>query len=271
MVIADGPRSEQEREKCERTRQVIETVDWDCEVWRNYSETNLGCKRRISSGLDWVFENYEEAIILEDDCLPNHSFFRFCSDLLERYRHDERISCISGNNFQFGRQRGNYSYYFSCFTHIWGWATWRRAWKNYDVGIKLWPELKSTSWLFGILGNKAYVNYWVDIFDKVYSGEIDTWDYQWLFTNWAQNGLTIIPQENLVSNIGFGKDATHPTSRENRSLNIPHGDIDFPLNHPPYVIREYEADIFTMRNSYLIDSTNVIFKILNRFHLQSIM
>jgi hypothetical protein len=129
LVVADGPRSTRpgEAEKCAATRAIIDQVDWECEVLTNYSDVNLGCRHRVSSGLDWVFEQVEEAIILEDDCLPHPTFFRFCEELLEWYRHDHRIVAISGDNFQNGHQSGEFSYYFSRYVHIWGWATWRRG------------------------------------------------------------------------------------------------------------------------------------------------
>jgi hypothetical protein len=144
LVVADGSRFDRadETELCAQTRAVIKQVDWDCQVLTNFSETNLGCKRRVSSGLNWVFETVEEAIILEDDCLPHPTFFPFCETLLDYYRHDSRIMNISGENFQFGRQRTQDSYYFSRYNHCWGWASWRRAWNNYDVEMQLWSVIK---------------------------------------------------------------------------------------------------------------------------------
>jgi hypothetical protein len=243
LVVADGPRSDQpgDREKCDAARAVIDRVDWDCNVLKNYSDENLGCRRRVSSGLDWVFDTLEEAIILEDDCLPHPTFFRFCEELLEFYRDDERIMMISGDNFQFGRKRTPYSYYFSLYTHIWGWASWRRAWKHYDVEMKLWPEIKNGSWLHDLLLDRRAIKYWTKTFQRVYEGKIDTWDYSWTFACWSQNGLTILPNENLISNIGFREDGTH-TASSTRTANMPTKDLDFPLKHPPFVIRDVHAD-----------------------------
>jgi hypothetical protein len=138
LVIADGPRSERqgEAEKCSQARSIIDRVNWDCEILTNFSEINLGCKVRVSSGIDWVFEHVEEAIILEDDCLPDPTFFRYCQVMLDHYRNDQRIGMISGDNFQNGIKRNMDSYYFSRYVHIWGWATWRNRWQNYyDVNI----------------------------------------------------------------------------------------------------------------------------------------
>ena len=207
LVVADGPRPDRqgEAEQCDATRHIIERVDWDCQVLTNYSNAHLGCKRRVSSGLDWVFGTVDEAIILEDDCLPHPSFFRFCQELLQRYRDDERIAQIGGVNFQRGRRRTDYSYYFSRYAHIWGWASWRRAWRHYDVALKAWPLIRNGSWLGDMLGNPKEVRYWQDIFQAVFDEKIDTWDYQWLFASWLQNALTVLPSVNLVSNIGFGE------------------------------------------------------------------
>jgi hypothetical protein len=249
LVIADGPRDgrEGEAEKCMAARAIIERVDWDCEVLTNYSDVNMGCKRRVSSGLSWVFEEVEEAIVLEDDCLPHPSFFPFCEELLERYRADERVMAISGDNFQFGLRRTPYSYYYTRYVHIWGWASWRRAWRHYDVSMKLWSELRATDWLAYIMGQEDMAAYWREIFELVYEGRIDTWDYQWVFACWAQNALTVSPEVNLISNIGFGDEATHTHAggSDNRMANLPTVQMDFPLQHPPYMMRHNDADRFT--------------------------
>jgi hypothetical protein len=144
LLIADGPRPDREEEadRCAATRAIVDQVNWDCQVLKNYADCNLGCKKRVSSGLDWVFRNVEEAIILEDDCLPHPTFFRFCQEMLEKYRSDTRIMQICGFNALYEQQSLPYSYYFSKFGPIWGWASWRRAWEHYDVDMKLWPLVK---------------------------------------------------------------------------------------------------------------------------------
>lgn len=268
LIVADGPREDQsgEAEKCAAVRAIVEQVDWDCQVLNNYSDTNLGCRKRVASGLDWVFNMVDEAIILEDDCLPDTTFFRFCQELLERYRTDERVMTISGNNFQFGRRRTEYSYYFSRYAHLWGWATWRRAWKFYDVDMKLWPDIQDGSWLFDILGTRRVeiqegqyqvdvmrsigtVLYWHNIFEYTYKGWIDTWDYQLVFTSWLQNGLHILPNTNLVSNIGFGPEATH-TKVMTQCANVPITAMEYPLNHPPFIIRDSWADDYSQATHF---------------------
>ncbi|WP_255427214.1 methyltransferase domain-containing protein [Sphaerospermopsis sp. LEGE 00249] len=245
LVVADGPRAEKlgEAEKCAATRAIINQIDWECEVLTNYSNVNLGCRKRVSSGLDWIFEQVEEAIILEDDCLPHPTFFRYCQELLEKYRDDQRVMMISGDNFQFGRKRTEDSYYFSRYGHVWGWASWRRAWTKYDDSMAIWPRLKNNGWLSKVLGNEQAVSYWTQIFQAVYDG-FNTWDYIWLFTLWANNGLTILPHVNLVSNIGFGS-GTHTTMSNSPLANMSVEAMTFPLQHPLVINRNSEADNFT--------------------------
>ncbi|MCC5665177.1 glycosyltransferase family 2 protein [Nostoc sp. CHAB 5784] len=254
FVIADGPRTdrENEAEKCEATRAIIERVDWECEVIKNYSDINLGCAKRVSSGLDWVFNNVEETIILEDDCIPHPTFFRFSEELLEKYRNDTRVATISAQNLQFGRKRTNYSYYFSRYNHCWGWASWRRAWQHYDLTIKLWKEVQAENLLHDILVDPKAVSYWQRIFQSVYNNPTGiTWDYQWTFACWMQGSLSIIPNVNLISNVGVGADATHFTSNQEFSfINMSMQAMEFPLKDPPFIVRNLEADNFTQKTVY---------------------
>lgn len=249
LVVADGPRNEAEAELCQKARAVTEQIDWDCEVLRNYAEVNLGCRKRVSSGLDWAFEQVEEAIILEDDCLPCSSFFEFCQQLLEKYRHDERIMHIGGNNFWCSRTDLQYSYYFSTYSHIWGWASWRRAWKYYDVEMKSWTgfihQYNLSDWFSPNEAERRRL-----IWESMYKGKIDTWDYQWLFSILCQNGLAILPKNNLVSNLGFRDDATHTKSSDQPHANLETKNLVLPLSHPPYVVRDYVADrMYEAKNS----------------------
>lgn len=260
LVIADGPRSDRlnETEKCNQVRDIIKTVDWECKVLTNYSDTNLGCKNRISSGLNWVFDIVEEAIILEDDCLPHPSFFLFCEELLDRYRYDERIASISGQNVQLRPDNTGYSYYFSRYPHIWGWATWRRAWKNFDIEIKQWALVKNTKWLDNFLTDKWVAYYWRKIFNNCYSGNITTWDYQWTFACWINNHLSITSSVNLVSNIGHIGESTHTSNANSRYANLSAEEVSFPLHHPPDIIRNIEADNITNKEFFKISFPNFI-------------
>ena len=188
LVIADGPRENKvnEAEKCQQCRDIIKKVDWECEVLTNYSDVNLGCKTRVSSGLDWVFENVEEAIILEDDCLPDVGFFRFCQEMLLRYRGQDRVMAISGTNILYGTEKisdsvEDESYYFSNVTGIWGWATWKRAWEKYDINMKSWPKIKESKILYNVFNDRT-AEFWTKVFQDTYDGKISTWDYQWCYT-----------------------------------------------------------------------------------------
>ncbi len=222
-----------------------------CKIKKNYADINLGCRQRVSSGLEWVFQEVEEAIILEDDCLPHSTFFRFCEELLDRYRGDERICQISGVNFQNRYNRMKYSYFFSKYNYIWGWASWRRAWKGYDVKMKKWPEVRKGKWLANILGDPLFVPYWQYVFDKVYRGEINSWAYPWTFYCWMQNRMAILPATNLIANLGIGKDSTHTKGgrlfKHNKVT-----PMTFPLIHPPNITCDTDADRFTEIHRHLI-------------------
>ena len=204
FLIADGPRPDhpEDAAKCAAARAAAECqIDWKCEVIKSYSDANLGCGQRPASGISWVFEQVEEAIILEDDCVPHPSFFRYCDELLERYRDDERVMQIAGNNAHFGARRGSDSYFFSRHNICaGGWASWRRAWKHFDYGMKLWPVLRQTGWLRSTVGNERAAEYWKKKFQEGYEGgsSVNYWDYQWTFACWAQHGLTVIPSVQIA-------------------------------------------------------------------------
>ena len=251
LVIADGARPDKpgESEKCAEARAIIDRVDWDCEVLKNYSDVNLGCKKRVSSGLDWVFSEVEEAIILEDDCLPHPSFFSYCENLLDYYRDDERIMAISGDNFQDGNQRTPYSYYFSKYNHCWGWATWRRAWKHWHFNPEKWIEFRDTGLIKFICDDSYEEKYWTQVFNTLFlEGKPNTWDYSWTFACWSQSGLTALPNVNLVSNIGFGSGGTH-TFGDSPLANMAVEDIG-EITHPPFVVRHIEGDLYTFDYHY---------------------
>jgi hypothetical protein len=196
-----------------------------------------------------IFEQVEEAIILEDDCLPDPSFFRFCQEMLERYRSDSRVGMISGDNFQIGREPVKESYYFSKYVHIWGWASWRDRWQTYDVNMAMWPQVRDQERLNDLVQEKAEVPYWKSIFERVHRGEIDTWDYQWCFANWAMGRVNILPSVNLISNIGFGADATH-TIASSPLAKLSTRPMIFPLKHPEVYARNREADLCSDRHCF---------------------
>lgn len=247
LVIADGPRADRpgEAEQCAATRAIIDDVDWDCEVHRNFAETNMTIRVRISSGLAWAFDLVDRAIILEHDCLPSQSFFDYCADLLDRYENDERVMMISGQNHLFGRAHTAESYYFSRYPHVmWGWATWRRAWANYDLNMTHWPEFRDRKLFDQYFRKMRERYYWESVFQyTVYNGRLDTWDYQWFYSMWANSGLCATPARNLVRNIGLDAQATHThTKYDSIYSSMSAAELDLPLSHPTTVIANSDKD-----------------------------
>jgi hypothetical protein len=247
FVACDGPNPTRpgEAEKVAATRAVIEhEIDWPCHIERLYSDVNQGCRLGVSRAISWFFEQVEEGIILEDDCVPHTDFFPYCTNLLERYRHDTRVWCISGNNFQNGQWRGDSSYYFSRYNHCWGWASWRRCWKHYDCNLSQWPALRDSGLLSTIFEDPLERDYWNCIWQRfVDIGEPDSWCYIWTFTCLANSGLTALPNRNLVSNVGFGEDATHTTGSPVQT-DIDHQGI-FETHDPRFIVRDTRADQYT--------------------------
>jgi hypothetical protein len=250
LVIADGPRADRpgEAEACRATRAIVERVDWKCEVATNFSDVNLGCGPRVVSGLDWVFSQVEEAIILEDDCVPAPSFFPFCQTLLERYRDDPRVMAISGDNFNGGQRRSPYSYYFSKYPYVWGWATWRRAWRHFDHGIPRWPEFRRSAKFAASCQDHGERRYWARRFDQVYGGSRDIWDYHWVHAMWLAGGLNVVPETNLVTNIGVGT-GTNVALEDDAVMNLPVRDL-WDIQHPPEVHVNEAADRYVYRFLY---------------------
>ncbi len=250
-VTADGPRkgNKNDLENCPKTREIIK-VDWDCEVIILYRDENLGCRNAVSNAITWFFNQEEKGIILEDDCLPDLSFFPYCAELLEKYENNEQIMLISGNNFQNGKKHGDASYYFSRYNHIWGWASWRRVWQNYDVDMKSFPEKKKDDFLKSIFPKSKARKYWLNRFERAYRGEINTWDYQWTYTIFSHNGISILPNVNLISNIGFGNQSTHTAKLNNKMANLPTTHLTFPLIHPNTIEINNEADDYTFKTIF---------------------
>lgn len=241
FLIADGPRNDEERVLCEQARAIVEGVDWPCEVMKNYAESNLGLRRRLASGLSWVFEQAEEAIILEDDCLPHPTFFRFCAELLERYRDEPRVMHIGGN-YYVRRPSSMESFYFTRFPHVWGWATWRRAWQYYDEPLDHWTDPKVRSKFLRAIPTHAERRFWTGTLDAVQQGHINTWDYQWTFSVILNDGLCINPTRNLVRNLGFGADASHTLNKDDPLAQLVAQEMTFPLIAPKEMKSDAKAD-----------------------------
>lgn len=238
-VAADGPREghEGEVERVAKAREIATAVDWPCEVKTLFREKNLGCKYGPSSGITWFFTHEEQGIILEDDCLPNQSFFWFCQELLDRYKDDFRVGGISGSNFQGGIKRGQGDYYFSIYNHIWGWATWASRWKQYQVELE---NIPNAEFLAKTFKKVKYRKYWEGVFWTMKRNPIDTWDYQWIFTLWSNGYVNAIPNTNLIINIGFRNDATH-TKHKPGFANLARAELS-DIRHPLEVRRDEGAD-----------------------------
>jgi hypothetical protein len=253
LVVADGPRVNypEDRAKVEETRKVIDEIDWQCEVLRNYSDVNMTCRKRIVTGLDWAFSIVEEAIILEDDTLPDQSFFPFCAELLERYRHNEEVAYIGGYQFFPDSSCVPDSYYFSIYGSIWGWATWRRAWQLNDDAMKDWPELKKSGWVNRIFPEEHISEFFEKTWDKMWEG-FDTWDYRWYFAIRRHNMLSVVPSFSMIENIGFGGSATHTTSQPPEYQLRKAKQMVFPLRHPGGVSSNTAADKILSDAAYFV-------------------
>jgi hypothetical protein len=249
FLIADGPRTDRpgEAEACAEVRRIVTALDWPCEVATNFSPSNMGCGRRMSSGIDWVFKNVDDAVLIEDDCLPSPQFFDFCRAMLERYRHDMRIGTVAGTNCMTRHAHFPGSYFFSRCPHVWGWAAWRRSWALYDYGMAKLAAAREARLLEAVMGHHDLARFWYDIFDNVQSGRVDTWDYQLFFTSFCNSWLNIIPAANLVSNIGHGPDATH-CREPSEFANLPLGELALPLQHPDFMVRCQKHDEFDERH-----------------------
>lgn len=246
FIAADGPRADNSTdvEKCKKTREIINEINWPCEVKTLFRDKNLGCGKGPANAISWLFQQEELGIILEDDCVPDKSFFFFCEELLERYRNDSRVMHIAGTNHNPEFVRDNsYSYFFSQVGHMWGWATWRRSWSLYDMGMDGYDEIIKKNYFKDIYPNPLIRKYMKKKFFETYSGKIKgVWDYQWEFTRLINSGLTIMPRNNLVHNIGFGEDATHTFSSNNYFKNAAVKPLEFPLQHPQFVIKDVQSE-----------------------------
>ena len=211
---------------------------------------NNGCRYNPPRGLTWLFEQVEQAIILEDDCVPDQTIFPYFTELLERYKDDERVMTIRGANFQ--HDNPNYScpesYYFSTMASPWGWASWRRAWQKYDIDMKSWPEIKEKHLLKNVLRDGAILDRYEYLYDQYYAGRISSWDGLWTLAHLINGGLSIVPKRNMVTNIGFDMRATHSKHANNAGANLPRYPMEFPLVHPKYVVPNAVNDAYTYKH-----------------------
>jgi len=242
FIIADGAKTREESLIVEETRSIVSNIEWECEVTKNFSDQHLGCGKRVLSGLEWLFSIVEEAIIIEDDIVANESFFRFCQELLYYYKDNEHIFTIGGCNIGFEGKNLKSSYFFSKFMNMWGWATWRRAFKNIDFSMTYWEKYRESKLFRSTLGHDPlWRRFWTNVGDQIRDNKIDTWDYQWIMSQLFQGGLSIVPAVNMVKNIGYGSIATHTVNQTNTiRARVQARDILFPLKHPD--AKEIRAD-----------------------------
>lgn len=250
FIAADGPRLDRigEDDLCKETRElVLQMIDWDCEVKTLFRESNLGCKLAVSGAINWFFEHVEEGIVLEDDCLPDLTFFNFCSQLLSYHRNDERVMHIGGACFL--PKPLESSYYYTKYTHIWGWATWRRSWAKYDSSMEIWNRIDKHSFLANTCETTRERKYWSDTFQMVAENEFDTWDHQWTFAVWLNEGIAIAPTINLISNIGFSDNATHTKNFDPVFANLKAYQLA-DMRHPKNVMINKSIDKYIFSNIY---------------------
>jgi hypothetical protein len=241
FIMADGPRSDRPEDvgRCQEVRAIVEAIDWPCQVRADFAPTNMGCGDRTISGLNWVFEHVDQVIFIEDDALPDLSFFPFCREMLQRFRDDQRIVTVRGVNLYPERPMA-YSYFFSSLFGSWGLALWRRSWQQFDPAMTLWPEARERSLLANVFPRPAHWRYWHRILDSCHRKQF-SWDYAFALSCWLQGGLTVVPARNLVRNIGFGADSTH-TKVDTGPGKLPLQTLELPLRHPPFVVADRAYD-----------------------------
>lgn len=244
FISADGPRKNRkhDEELCNQTKEIVSRVDWPCKVYKKFNSENLGCKKSVVSALNWFFDIVDEGIILEDDCLPNLSFFSFTESLLGKYRNDERIYQICGTNPLDEWNKNGSSYFFSYYGSIWGWATWKRAWNKVDIEMKLWKNKSVRKSISGLVADRLQYIYRKSIYDASFKNKIDAWSYAWSFARIINSGLSVVPSVNLIKNLGFGSDSSHTKSRKNAFSSQKIYSIKFPLKEPEYIIADRVFD-----------------------------
>lgn len=265
-IAGDGPNLNTNIDRLNEARAVAHLVDWDCEVKTLFQDENLGCGKAVSGAITWFFSLEAEGVILEDDCLPSQSFFKYVDELLEKYRHDYRVGVINGTNFINQSPNTFASYGFSKYVNVWGWASWRDRWSGYDQKLSKWPSLRNTFEPYVFCDSTEEAKHWQKTFSKVFEGRIDTWDYQWVLENWVNGRISITPSKNLVSNIGFGIAATHTIAHSEFANLISH-EIEFPLQHPDYVVRNRNYDIVCDKRVHRI---SLLKRILNNSNFRTI-
>lgn len=274
-LAADGPRAgkEGEKELCECTRnRILEQIDWECKVFTFFRDENAGCGKNNSEAISWMFTREKFGIIIEDDCLPCREFFRYCEELLPLYLNEEKVMQINGFNPASRRKEGN-GYTFSRYSQIWGWATWQRVWKKYDFRMEQWPQIRKSGKLkrifpFPEAGIHEYI--WNNFYRELRSGKTPrTWDYQWDLTVFANDGLCVVPEVNLVKNTGIGIEATNCLREDEELSSLAYGQLRFPLHHPPVIALDEKtnaADSARFMKQRWKGAKYKLFRFFNRFN-----
>ena len=231
---AARPQIAGEAEKVESVRAIIqEKIDWPCEIKTLYRTENQGLREGVSGAIDWFFEQESYGIVLEDDCVPDPSFFPFCAELLERYKDDEQIMHIGCSNLVEAHTEGlDSSYIFSRFSFVWGWAGWRRAWKKMSLSLEGLDAYRQSGHICQLIDNPWAQEYMMDKFQVTSRRENNSWAYAWFYSILKNNGLCIVPSVNLIQNTGVGEAGATNTTKQNTLARRPARQMNFPLRHP---------------------------------------
>lgn len=262
FIIIDGPRAKNlnDMRNVKRVKRIVSDINWKCKVYKNFSKNNIGLKKRIVSGLNWVFKKVDKAIILEDDCYPTDNFFTFCESMLSFYQNNKKVLVITGNNFQ-KEPVNNKSYYFSKYSHIWGWATWRSTWNLFndeEKNIQKFLRSKKFKKINKIIDEQ---NYWKSMHYQIKQGSLKSWAFYFLINIWKKNGLTVTPNKNLITNLGINKISSSNKNDPNLKIHLSKTDIMFPLIHPKIVKVNEIAD---NRVFYSVYKKNIQTRIKNK-------
>lgn len=262
FLIMDGPRKKNKLDKinCNKVKKIITSINWNCKVYKNFNKSNEGLKKRFITGLTWVFSKVDKAIILEDDCLPSNDFFYFCDQLLKYYQNSKKVKFITGNCFQKKNMKIKETYYFSKYSHIWGWAAWRSTWKLYNDNEKYWKKYLNSKKFQKVCEDQNERKYWSNMFENIQNGKLKSWAFYMLLSLWKNNLLTATPSINLVENVGFNAFGTN-TKKLNINSKLSDNYIDRPIKHPKKIMLNKEADKFVFKNIY---SSNLKKKLFNK-------
>jgi hypothetical protein len=270
-IAVDGPRKNRhdDQVKIRQCIKLFDEIDWPCEVRKLVRVENMGCRLAVSSAISWFFEQEEQGIILEDDCVPDTSFFTYCDHLLEKYKDVPSVMHINGVNFQDGNWRGTGSYYFSKICHVWGWASWRRAWQKYDIDMQGMEEFFDHGLYKSVANYKGSGEYWKNAFTQVKNGLIDTWDYQWAFSVWKNNGLSLSPNFNLISNIGFDETATHTRRFDPRVSDKALSIAESVIKDPVVMVPDYYADLYSFNKLFMTYQSDIVSRVKRKIRALS--